>query len=341
MYDPVTLDQLRAFVAVVEEGSFSAAARKLKRVQSAISTSMANLESQLGVPIWDRATKVAKLTPHGQAVLGSARRVLGEVDGLRRLTAGMVTGLEPSVSLCLDALFPLDALLDLCKGFLREFPDIDLRIDTQVMSAVSARVLDGSATLGVATPAGHAPGLERQALAPIRMVPVVSPRHPLAARRGPLPSQSFADAIQIVLSERTADGTADQGVLSPRTWRVADLHTKHMMLCAGLGWGNMPEHVVREDLRSAKLVAIRPAAWGEDEHRLSLSAIYKSDATFGPAHRWLLSELGVLCARAAGAPLANGSEGKPPNERGKRRKLRPHGKPSKPGKPRKKTRTGA
>src|ERR1700704_6574764 len=114
MYDPITLDQLRAFVGVVEQGSFSAAARKLKRVQSAISTAMANLENQLGVPIWDRSTKIAKLTDQGQAVLTAARRVLLEVDALKRVTAGMVLGLEASVSLCIDALFPPAALVDLC-----------------------------------------------------------------------------------------------------------------------------------------------------------------------------------------------------------------------------------
>src|SRR3954447_4161143 len=99
MYDPVTLDQLRAFVSVVEEGSFSAAARKLHRVQSAISTSMANLEAQLGVPLWDRTSKVARLTEQGQAVLAAARRVCTEVDSLRKLTAGMSLGLEASLSL--------------------------------------------------------------------------------------------------------------------------------------------------------------------------------------------------------------------------------------------------
>jgi DNA-binding transcriptional LysR family regulator len=192
MYDPVTLDQLRAFVAVVQEGSFSAAARKLKRVQSAVSTSMANLEAQLDVPIWDRSTKVAKLTEQGRAVLGSAQRVLEEVDGLKRLTGAMAGGLEPSVSLCLDAFFPLSALLDLCAAFADEFPAVDLRIDTQVMSAVSARVLDGTATLGVASPPGLAPGLERQALAPIRMVAVVSPKHALAAHKGPIPTTPFS-----------------------------------------------------------------------------------------------------------------------------------------------------
>jgi DNA-binding transcriptional LysR family regulator len=300
MFDPVTLDQLRAFVTVAEEGSFSAAARKLKRVQSAISTSMANLESQLGVPVWDRTTKIAKLTEQGTALLGAARRVLTEVDGLRRLTAGMTMGLEASVSLCLDALFPLQALLDLCAAFAKEFPAVDLRIDTQVMSAVSARVLDGSATLGVASPVGIAAGLERQALAAIRMVPVVSPRHALAAHKGRIPTKHFADCVQLVLSERSDAGVADQAVLSARTWRVADLHTKHMMLRAGLGWGNLPEHVVRDDLRSRKLVAIRPASWGEGEHTLHLSAIYRSDAMFGPAHRWLLTQLEIFCARESG-----------------------------------------
>jgi DNA-binding transcriptional LysR family regulator len=306
MYDPVTLDQLRAFVTVVEQGSFSAAARKLMRVQSAISTAMANLEAQLGVAIWDRTTKIAKLTDAGQAVLASARRVLAEVDGLRRLTAGMVGGLEASVSLCLDALFPLPALLDLCTGFAEAFPEVALRIDTQVMSAVSARVLSGEATLGVVSPLGLVPGLERRALAAIRLVPVVGKAHPLASLEGRIPSERFLEAVQIVLSERSDKvdvGVADQAVLSPRTWRVADLHTKHMMLCAGLGWGNLPEHLVRDDLAAGSLVAIRPEAWGDEEHTLHLSAVYRSDTTFGPAHRWLLGQLEVLCTRELGVPL--------------------------------------
>ena len=305
MLDPVTLDQLRAFVTVVEEGNFSAAARKLKRVQSAISTAMANLEDQLGVPIWDRTTKIAKLTDEGQSVLAATRRVLAEVDGLKQLTAGLVRGIEASVSLCVDALFPVSALVDLCAGFAREFPAVDLRVDTQVMSAVSERVLRGAATIGVATPLGAAPGLERKVLSPIRMVAVVGPDHPMAAIEGPVPTKRLADSIQIVLSERIDEGVADQAVLSPRTWRVGDLHTKHAMLRAGLGWGNLPEHLVRDDLRSRALVEIRPAGWGRDEHMLYLSAIYRTDTTFGPAHRWLLGEVEVLCARDAGGEASD------------------------------------
>jgi DNA-binding transcriptional LysR family regulator len=314
MFDPITLDQLRALVSVVEEGSFSAAARKLRRVQSAISTAMANLEDHLGVPIWDRTTKIAKLTDQGQAVLTAARRVLLEVDSLKRVTAGMVLGLEASVSLCVDALFPLGALVDLCAKFAKEFPAVDLRVDTEVMSAVSARVLKGEATLGVVSPSGTAPGLTRKPLSAVRMIPVVAAGHALARHKGSIPAVRLAEAVQIVLSERNETGVADQGVLSPRTWRVADLHTKHALIRGNLGWGNLPEHLVEEDLRKGKLVAIRPEGFAEEEYTIPLFAVYRGDMTFGPAHRWLFAELENLCVRDT-APVKRSRRRRQPSTR--------------------------
>ncbi len=297
--DRLTLDQLRMLVAVDEAGSFSAAARKLGRVQSAVSTAMANLEDELGVQVWDRSRRVATLTALGTAVLAMARRVLGEVDGLRALATGLAAGVEASVSLCVDAIVPLSALVDLCRGFAKELPAVDLRVDVQTMSAVAARVLDGSATLGVASEAGDAPGLERRPLAAIHMVPVVGRAHSLAAVRGRIASARLAEEVQIVLSERVAAGSPDRGVLSPRTWRVADLHTKRALLVAGLGWGNLPAHLVADDLRAGRLVAIRPAAWADDEHTLHLAAVFRTGASIGPAHRWVLAELERLCTRDA------------------------------------------
>jgi len=294
-----TLDQLRALIAVSEQGSFSAAARKLHRVQSAVSTAMANLETQLGVALWDRSTKVARLTEQGHAIVAAARKVCTEVDGLRQLAAGMVAGLEASVSLCVDMLFPVPALVALCKQFRDEFPSVDLRVDTQTMTGVSARVIEGHATIGVAAPMGVAPGLERKLLTAIHMVPVAAPGHPLAAVRGAISTARLRDEIQLVLSELHGEGHPDQAVLSSRTWRVRDLHTKHALLRAGLGWGNLPEHLVRDDLRDRRLVKLRVEAWGEDEYTLYLSAVYRGDATFGPAHRWLLSQLEHLCLRDA------------------------------------------
>lgn len=293
--DAFTLDQLRAMLLVAREGSFSAAARGLGRVQSAVSQSMSKLEAALGVTLWDRATKSPTLTPEGRAVLAAAERVCAEADGLRGLAASMVAGTEASVSMCVDALFPLPVLAELCRGFAEAFPDVDLRVDTEALSVVSARVLDGTATLGVVSPMGATPGLTRRRLAKVRMVPVASPKHPLAKVRGPIPAARFAQAVQVVLAERGGDRVDDQGVLSPRTWRVADLHTKQALLRAGLGWGNLPEHLVREDLRRKRLVRVRPESWSDDEHTLHLSAVHRAGARLGPAHRWIIARLSELC----------------------------------------------
>lgn len=298
MLDPITLDQLRILATVVDEGSFSAAARKLQRVQSAISTSMANLESQLTIPLWDREQRSATLTEAGKAVVVAARRVLGEVDALRKLAAGMNVGLEASVSLCVDAVFPLTALVDMCRDFEKEFASVELRVDVQTMSAVADRVLQGSATLGVASSLARSARLERRALTPIAMVPVVSARHPLASKRGRIALAELDEHVQIVLSEHAESALPDQGVLSSRTWRVHDLTAKREMLRAGLGWGNLPIHLARPDLDKGRLVRIRPEAWADDEHTIHLALVYRRDATLGPAHRWVVEKLSELCARA-------------------------------------------
>lgn len=302
MLDAITLDQLRILAVVAEEGSFSAAARKLRRVQSAISQSMANLESQLQVKLWDRSTRIPTLTPEGRAILAAARRVETEVQGLQRLAAGLVAGIEPLVSLCLDALFPLSAAIELCKEFAVRFPQVELRVDTQTMSAVTAKVLAGEATIGVVSPMGVAGRvgnqLVRRVLSPIRMVPVCAVTHPLAASKGPLPMSALTEHVQIVLSERQLDEVErvpDQGVISGRTWRVSDLHTKHELLRAGLGFGNLPEHLIGEDLRAGRMVRIWPEAWGEDEHKLYLSTIHRPELRLGPAHAWVLERIGALC----------------------------------------------
>src|ERR1051325_3411818 len=173
----------------------------------------------------------------------------------------MVAGVEAQVSLCVDMLFPVTALVDLCRQFRDDCPSVDPRADPHTRTGV------------------------------------IPPTHPRANPRGPISTARLRDSIQLVLSELHGEGHPDQAVLSSRTWRVRDLHTKHALLRAGLGWGNLPEHLVRDDLRSRRLLKIRVEAWGEDEHTLYLSAVYRGDVTFGPAHRWLLAHLEHLCLR--------------------------------------------
>src|SRR5450631_425460 len=86
-----TLDQLRVLVTVVEVGSFAGAARKLNRATSVISYTIANLEAQLGVQLFDReTTRKPQLTEAGRMVLAEARLVASGIDALRAKTRGLL-----------------------------------------------------------------------------------------------------------------------------------------------------------------------------------------------------------------------------------------------------------
>src|SRR5438876_5834497 len=106
MLDGVTLDQLRTFIAAVDEGSFSAAGSKHRRAQSVVSQTLANLEAQLGVKLFDRSGRYPRLTEEGRSLLADARGVAEQVDGFKARAHAMREGLEPELAVAVDVMLP-------------------------------------------------------------------------------------------------------------------------------------------------------------------------------------------------------------------------------------------
>src|ERR1700741_781522 len=98
MLDGVTLDQFRTFIAAVDEGSFSAAGRKLKRAQSVVIQTLANLEAQLGIKLFDRSARYPQLTDEGRSLLADARSVADSIDGFKARARAMHDGLQPELA---------------------------------------------------------------------------------------------------------------------------------------------------------------------------------------------------------------------------------------------------
>jgi DNA-binding transcriptional LysR family regulator len=280
----VTLEQLRTLRAVAEAGSFSAAARKLGRVQAAVSQSIERLEAQLGLRLFDRSGRVARLTRNGEEIVAAAARIDERVEALDDLAAALKTGKETKLSIVVDVMFPTASLVAFGHDFMGEHPSVELVLFTEVLSAVTAQVRQKAASFGVAIEDADLAGLDHRAIAKVRLLPV-------AAR--PLdPSET----IQIVLGEHGVS-SAKKGVLSQRTWRVVDLATKHALILGGLGWGNMPEHVVRDDLRKGRLVELAIPALSGPTMQRSLLLVTKRGAVMGPVARWAQKRLSELCLR--------------------------------------------
>jgi DNA-binding transcriptional LysR family regulator len=301
MLEGVTIEQLRTLRAVAREGSFSAAARKLGRVQAAVSQAIDRLEAQLGLRLFDRTSRVPHLTRQGEAVVAAAERIHDDVEALDELVASLKSGAETRVSLAVDVMFPVTALVTFAREFSREHPSVELVLFSEALSAVTAHVREKRATLGIAGDDADLTGLERRGIADVRLLPVAAAAYPLARLAHAIDDAAVARAVQIVLSERTQAGdqeTPDHGVLSQRTWRVADLATKHALILGGLGWGHLPEHIVRRDLQAGRLVELRLEAWGTEVPRRSLVLVRRRGAAMGPVAQWVEARLTQLCRDA-------------------------------------------
>lgn len=296
-----TLDQLRIFLAVVDEGSFNGAARKLNRAVSVISYGIVNLEAQLGVTLFEReGSKKPKLTEAGHAVLSEARGIANDVDGLRAKVRGLLEGLEPEVAIAVDVLVPFQRVAAILREFQLAFPTVSLRLHVEALGAIAALVLDGTAQLGIGGPViADDPSFERLSAGSVELIPVTAPNHPLAQMKEPLPGAART-YTQLVLTDRSPlTAGRDFGVMGSRTWRLADLGAKHALLLEGIGWGNMPRDMVQADIDNGKLVELDLPDYRAGNY--ALSALWRRDTPPGPATRWLLER---FVERGSADPIA-------------------------------------
>lgn len=285
-----TLDQLRIFISVAEEGSFGGAARKLGKAVSAISYGIAQMEAQLGVILFDReGSRKPVLTEAGAGLLPEARAVADRSDALLAKTRSLHAGLESDVSLVIDVMISADVTAHVLREFRTMFPTVALRLQVEGLGAVAACVINGEADLAMGGPmVADLPQLERQVIGETELIPVAAPEHPLA-KESIAPGES-REHLQIVLSDSSSltDGK-EFSVLSPLTWRLGDLGAKHALLKEGIGWGNMPRPMVLGDLASGALVELdlpeRPGALYQ------LNALWRRDWPLGPASNWLIDAM--------------------------------------------------
>ncbi len=291
--NPLTLDQIQLFLAVVDEGSFAKAATRLNRARSAVTYGIQKLESQIGLALFDRAAYRPTLTEAGRTLLSRARRIADEADAFQQSAHSLASGLEAELAIVMDSMFPVPPIVEALRAFTTTFPTVQPRVYVQPLGAAAELVLDGTCMIGLLPLLfSDMAAFKSFPLLTIDLVPVVAPDHPLAAIEGRIETRVLQQHVQLVLTDRSVlTAGRDYGVLSARTWRLADLSAKQSMLLAGLGWGNMPRHMVEDDLERGRLKIIRPADFDPRVARLVMGCAYLTGDRLGPGARWLVERL--------------------------------------------------
>jgi DNA-binding transcriptional LysR family regulator len=261
-------DNVQVFLTVLDKGSFSAAARALSRVPSAISMTMAHLEAELDVALFDRSGREPRPTAAARALEPQARLLAHQLSQLNAQALALTQGLEERLTL---AIAP-ELLAARWKGPLaalaQEFPLLQVEVLAAPQVDALALLHTGRAQLALVFERPSMDGREGfQEVGRETLVAVIAPDHPVLldalaaarARQGPaaqplLHEGHLTTTRQIVVAGRDLGQTDARFVYARHHWRT-DSHLAALSLIeAGLGWGWQPRALVQPHIAAGRLV---------------------------------------------------------------------------------------
>ena len=291
MSHPVRLEALEALDAIERHGSFAAAAAALYRVPSAVSYTINQLESELGIAVFDRSGHRAVLTPAGRLLLEEGRRILTASRELGAAAQRLADNWEPELRLAVDGLIAPHELWETVGAFHAAHPAINLRMSEEVLGGTWEALIEERVDLaiGVAEPPAGA-GIRRAAFNEVAFVFCCAPEHPLARVEHPLTEDELRDWRAIVVADSARHLSArSAGLLDgqPRL-TVTTMHSKIQAIEQGIGVGHCPAAWAEAALASGRLVERALATPRPIQHTYLL---WRSAAP-GRALQWFIDRLG-------------------------------------------------
>lgn len=285
----VSLEQLKVLLAAAESGSFSAAARKLGKAQSVVSATIANLEIDLGLALFDRSGRYPVLTTAGARLRQEAAVLLAQSERLQALAGELAAGVESRLTLAVDDDSHLPWLSPLLEQFATRYPAVELELLFPLLEDLTEMLESGRAQLGISyQQQSPRRTIAAYSLGRVSMPLVVAPTHPLAYKT-PLLEADLQSARQLMVTGRREGPERDRFRFSANVWWVeGDLGVLELVK-RGLGWAAIPEFLLHQPLARGELVVLQPDFIAS--HELGLELQWHRARPLGQAGHWLKEAL--------------------------------------------------
>lgn len=252
--------QLRAFVAIAETGTFTAAAERVHVTQAAISMQIRQLERETGTKLFVRAPRRVILTEAGEKLLDRAHSVLREHDAaLQELAA--LTGAEHGRLRIgsASAMVSADPLPHILKALKRIHPGAETSVESGTSEHLVQRILSGDLDAAFVSLPVDARGVQTELLNEDSLVAIASPQHKLAKQK--VVSAYALAGEKLILGERGGNTRrlidqffAHAGVSLKIAMELSRLAAIKRMVEEDMGVGIVPLQSVRDEVAKGTVV---------------------------------------------------------------------------------------
>ncbi|MEK2607354.1 LysR family transcriptional regulator [Burkholderia arboris] len=266
----LSFEALEALDAIDRTGTFAEAAELLHRVPSALTYLVQKLESDLGVALFDRSGRRAKLTHAGRIVVEEGRRLLRAAEQLEMKALRAQQGWETEVRVCIDEILPFAAMWPYVHRFYALGMDTRLRLSTEVLGGAWDALISRRADLvvGAAGEPPELPDIIARPIGSLKHVFAIAPSHPLASLPEPLSMASVVQYRGAVISDTSRELRPQSIAIDAGQpyLAVPTLAAKLEAQCEGLAVGTLPECTAARGIADGKLVARQVTGMRDTTH---------------------------------------------------------------------------
>lgn len=248
------IDGLKAFLAVADAASFSAAADRLHLTQPAVSKRIALLEQQLNTRLFDRIGRTVRLTHSGQVLLTRANQILQQVEDTERAVRNLAGEVAGQLSLATSHHVGLWRLPAVLRHYIASHPGVALDLHFMDSEVAHERIIQGELEMAIIT---LAPSVHDKLVAePIwrdELVFVAAPGHPLSEEQN-IRVDDLAEYSAILPDMTTFTGRIVKGMFEERQlplnigMSTNYLETIKMLIGVGLGWSVLPRTMLDDEV---------------------------------------------------------------------------------------------
>lgn len=277
-------------VLSAELGSFSACARKMGKVQSAVSHGISTLEIDLGVELFDRSARSPKLTPAGERLIRSAKNLLAQADEFEKIAQSIENQEESQLTIAIDDGVYSPKLADLFKRLDRQFPTIQIDVLSLASGDISTEVANGDVDIGVMfTEIEVLKQVDFCYVGSIDYLPVCHPDYPLADIEVELQSD-LAPFRQLAIRGKSKVESQALISIAPKVWWSSSHYSALELVKQQVGWAYLPSFLVNDLIDSGELHKIK-VAFDHKPWNAPVDLVFKKGRMNGPVFQWLFDEL--------------------------------------------------
>lgn len=254
----ISIEQIKCLVAFKEAGSYTKASDSLGKAKSAVIYSIKTLQEQLGVDLFEKKGRASILNERGEQFYILAKKLLGQYDEFKDACIELGNNIETQVKISITDIYPMNRIYPIIQRAMDKFPQTEIVIEREILSG-QQMLLKSMVDIAIYEKISESKLLKIQNLNKVQLKLVMAKSH--VFNQLPPDEKNFESLDKFphiiqrstLISDEHSQGVNKQSL----KWRVNDIHSKKEMIINSLGWGRLPEYMIKEELKANKLTHLK------------------------------------------------------------------------------------